>query len=188
LKLTLKDITTIQTGIFAKTVADGEIIYLQARHFEEDGQLRHTLQPDLKPEFISNKHLLKDGDILFAAKGIKNFAALYKNENGAAVASTSFFVIRLQKEFQNKMLTEFLAWLINHPQSQKYLKNKAIGTSMVSISKSVLEELEVFIPTVKTQMTILQINDLRNKEKKLHLQIAMLREQLVQQQIINSIK
>ena len=188
LKTPLKQIATIQTGTFAKTVSQGEIVYLQAKHFNEYGQLSSILLPDLKSDNSTQKHLLKPGDVLFAAKGTKNFAAWYENKNKPAVASTSFFVIHLQEDFFNKILPAFLAWFINHPSSQKFLKERAIGTSIVSISKSVLEDLEISIPDVQTQKTILKITQLRNSEKKLKQQIEDLREKQIQQLIINGIK
>jgi len=139
--------------------------------------------------------LLRQGDVLFASKGTKNFAALFESlpigqagKKQPAVASTSFFVIRMQENFSNKILPEFLVWLINHPTAQKFLKGKAIGTSIVSISKSVLEELEIPIPDLQTQKAILKINQLHNKEKSLNQQIQTLREKQIQQQIINAIK
>ena len=74
--------------------------------------------------------MLRHGDVLFAAKGTKNFAAWFEKTNQPAVASTSFFVIRVQENFSNKFLREFLVWLINHPTSQKFLKGNAIGSSI----------------------------------------------------------
>jgi restriction endonuclease S subunit len=188
LKTTLEHIANIQTGIFAKPVSKGEIVYLQAKHFNENGKLYSLLHPDLKADNITEKHLLRHGDVLFAAKGTKNFAAWYESKNQPSVASTSFFVIRVHENFSNKILPEFLVWLISHPISQKFLKGKAIGTSIVSISKSVLEELEISIPDLQTQKAILKINQLHNTEKNLKQQIEILREKQIQQQIINAIK
>ncbi len=185
MKTTLGHIANIQTGIFAKTVSKGDIVYLQAKHFTENGQLYSSLHPDLKADNVTDKHLLRHGDVLFAAKGTKNFAAWYESKNQPAVASTSFFVIRLT---ERTILPEFLVWFINHPASQKLLKGKAIGTSIVSISKSVLEELEISIPDLQTQKAILQITQLRNIEKTLMRKIETLREKQIQQQIINAIK
>jgi hypothetical protein len=78
LKTLIKDITNIQTGLFAKPAGIGELVYLQSKHFDEYGQLHSDLHPDLAAEGISEKHLLKDGDVLFAAKGTKNFAGYLK--------------------------------------------------------------------------------------------------------------
>ena len=188
MKTALGHIASIQTGIFAKPIAEGEIAYLQAKHFDENGNLVSNVHPDLKAESISDKHFLRPGDVLFAAKGTKNFAAWYQSKNQPAVASTSFFVIRLNQDISNKILPEFLVWFINHPASQQFLKNKAIGTSIASISKAVLEELEISFPDIKTQQAILKISELRKTEIEIKQQIEFLREKQIQQQILNAIK
>lgn len=185
MKILIKDITIIQTGLFAKPAGMGELVYLQAKHFDEYGQLHSVLHPDLVAEGISERHLLKDGDVLFAAKGTKNFAAVFENHNEPSVASTSFFVIR---STDKKVLPQYLAWFLNNHTTQALIKGQAIGTSIPSISKQVLENLKITIPNIETQQAILQINKLRNKEKSLKQKIETLREKQIQQQIINAIK
>ena len=185
MKRLIKNITNIQTGLFAKPTGVGELVYLQSKHFNEHGQMHSVLHPDLVAEGISEKHLLKDGDVLFAAKGSKNFAAVYENHNEPSVASTSFFVIRTADK---KVLPQYLAWFLNNHNSQTLLKGQAIGTSIPSISKHVLENLEITVPNIETQKVILQINKLRNKEKSLKQKIETLKEKQIQQQIINAIK
>jgi restriction endonuclease S subunit len=181
----LKDITVIQTGLFAKPSGSGEVVYLQARHFDENGRLFSELHPDLMAEGISDKHLLKNGDVLFASKGTKNFAAIYESLNKPAVASTSFFVIRLVDQ---KVLPEYLSWFLNSPSAQARIKGQAIGTSIPSISKQVLLNLEISVPDMDTQKTILAIAMLRDKEKEIKQEIESLREVQIQQQILNAIK
>lgn len=185
MKTLIKDITNVQTGLFAKPAGIGELVYLQSKHFDEYGQLHSVLHSDLPAEGISEKHLLKDGDVLFAAKGTKNFAAVFENHNEPSVASTSFFVIRLTDK---KVLPQYLAWFLNNHSTQTLLKGHAIGTSIPSITKQVLENLEIAVPNIEIQKVILQITKLRNKEKSLKQKIELLREKQIQQQIINSIK
>jgi len=185
LKTTIKDIATIQTGVFAKPATTGDIVYLQVRHFDEFGELVGQLQPDLLAGEVNNKHLLLAGDVLFSAKGTKNFAAVFGSQNLACVASTSFFVLRC---LDNSVLPEYLAWYINHPNSQSFLKGEARGTSIPSISKSMLEILEIIIPAIPIQKLILKIAGLRNRENKLIMQIETLREKQIQQQIFNALK
>ncbi|WP_298143026.1 restriction endonuclease subunit S [Flavobacterium sp.] len=185
MKIQIKDITHIQTGVFAKPAGIGELVYLQAKHFDEYGQLHTVLHPDLAADGISEKHLLKGGDVLFAAKGTKNFAAVFENHNEPAVASTSFFVIRPTSK---KLLPQFLAWVLNSHATQTLLKCQAIGTSIQSISKQVLGNLEIAVPSIETQKAILQITELRHKEKSLKQQIESLKEKQIQQIILNAIK
>lgn len=185
MKTLIKDITNIQTGLFAKPAGIGDLVYLQSKHFDEHGQLHSVLHPDLVAEGIPEKHLLKEGDVLFAAKGTKNFAAVFENHNEPSVASTSFFVLR---QTDKKVLPQYLAWFLNNHTTQTLLKAQAIGTSIPSISKQVLENLEIAVPGIVTQKAILQITKLRNKEKSLKHEIETLREKQIQQQIINLIK
>ena len=180
----LENIAAIQTGIFAKPINDGEVVYLQAKHFDETGNIISKLHPDLFYSNVSIKHLLLPGDVIFAAKGFKNFAAVYEAHNLPAVASTSFFVIRLQKE---TVLPEFLAWFMNHPDTQAFLKANAYGTAMASISKAFLMEMEIPIPSLQIQLKILKISDLRKREKYLIQQIETSKDQLINKQIIKAL-
>ncbi|NOY49448.1 MAG: restriction endonuclease subunit S, partial [Chlorobi bacterium] len=152
MKTALKHIASIQTGVFAKPIQKGEIVYLQSKHFDENGELTEILYPDLnvdsKINKQINKHLLEKGDVLFAAKGTKNFAAWYEDDEIPAVASTSFFVIRLNDK---NVLPGYLTWFLNHPSTQQLLKTHARGTSIASISKAVLSELEIPIPNIRKQ-------------------------------------
>lgn len=181
----LKHITSIQTGVFAKPIQKGEVVYLQAKHFDESGELAETLYPDLDLDSKIKKHLLKKGDVLFAAKGSKNFAAWYENDEMPAVASTSFFVIRLNEK---NVLPGYLTWFLNHSATQALLKGYARGTSIASISKAVLSELEIPVPSIQKQELILRIFKLRNRERNLKQQIENLREIEIQNLLINTIK
>lgn len=185
MKKPLSHLAAIQTGVFAKTIAVGDIVYLQAKHFDENGVLLNILHPDLLEEGISNKHILQPGDVLFAAKGTKNFATVYESKNPTAVASTTFFVIRIS---DSALLPEYLAWTLNHPNTQSFLKRNAIGSAMLSISKAVLGDLEIMLPTIEKQKCILKIAALSKKETAILQNIAELKQNYIQQQITNLLK
>ena len=185
LKTNLKNIASIQTGVFLKPQPEGEILYIQVKHFDNNLRLFPSLHTDIKEYSVTQRHLLISGDIVFAAKGSNNFAAVYQKEYPKAVASTSFFVIKLTDE---NILPDYLAWFINYSKTMELLKSYATGTSMTSISKTVLEELEISVPEIPVQQSILKINELRYRQKILINKIENLREQLIQQQIFNSLK
>ena len=185
LKTALKHLANIQTGIFTKPVAKGDTVYLQPKYFDELGKLTTELVPDLNSIGIAEKHILKQGDVLFAAKGSKNFATLFDFEGMSAAASTSFFVIRI---FEKNIFPAYLTWYLNHPKTLKYLKGKARGSSIASISKAVLSDLELPLPSIDNQNSIIGIDELRSTEKQLKLKIDLLREAQIQQQIFNALK
>lgn len=187
MKTALLNIATIQSGIYVTTEFSGEIVYLQANNFNEDGQLSTTLVPNLFLTNQTQRHLLQPGDILFAAKGTKNFAAVYEEHNGPCVASSTFLVIRLKEDLKDKVMPDFIAWFINHPSTQKWLKANAIGSALPSISKSVLSELEISIPAIAKQKSILKIDALRLREKQLQNQLINLKDIYVQHLLQNAL-
>lgn len=187
MKTILKYITDIQTGLYAQTISSGTVIYLQAKHFNENGQLNYSILPDLAMNAQTEKHLLKDGDILFAAKGSKNFATQYENKNGYCVASSTFLVIKIRNEFYSKILPEYLCWFLNHSKTQEWIKAIARGSSIPSISKVDLQELEISIPAINKQKTILKIDSLQKQEQSLLKKIQFLKEQYIQRRLISVI-
>ena len=159
-----------------KPAGFGEVAYLNIRNFSEDGILTSNLHPDLHIRDVPEKHLLKAGDVLFASKGTKNFATVYGVRDYHAVASTSFFVIRLT---DNRVLPKYLAWFLNTQSMQTQLKAQATGSSILSIPKHVLENLEMTIPSLERQELVLKITKLHEKEKALKQEIETLREKYI---------
>jgi restriction endonuclease S subunit len=186
LKTTIQNIASIRTGLFAKPTKQGDIAYLQMRHFDESGILREALYPDLPTSVVSPKHLLIPGDILYAAKGSKNFAAVYTEHQIPAVASTSFFVLTIHDHIVS---SAYVAWYLNNPSTQSLLKLQAKGTSIPSVSKESLEQLEIFIPPLEAQQKIITIDTLQHRESNLLARISELKEintQLALQHYIKS--
>jgi hypothetical protein len=180
----IQDIAHLQTGVYAKPDRHGNAIYLQVKYFNEKGDLAEVIRPDIFVDKRLSRHLLEEGDVLFAAKGDRNFATVYTPEFGPCLASSSFFIIRRFKG----ILPEYLAWYINNPPSQKKLKAEAKGSSIPSISIKSLGELEIKIPDLKTQETILKIDKLRVKEKKILREIGALNDLLIEDKILSRIK
>jgi restriction endonuclease S subunit len=187
LKTSLKNIATITTGIYTTPDADGNTFYLQAKHFNNKGVIEILPKPEIWLNEKHGKHLLKTGDILFAAKGTKNFAVVFDNEIGNAVASSTFLILRINNQYSDKILPEYLAWWLNNSVNQKLLKNSAIGSALPSISKAVFQELEIYIPDLNRQKLILKIVELKDKESEYLQKIDKLRKLLVQNKILNTL-
>ena len=173
MKKSLKNIAYIKSGIFLKPQNEGDLVYLQAKHFKADGELDSELYPDIQWQDISEKHVLKPGDILFSAKGLKNFAAVYESQNLPAVASTSFLIISI---WENTVDPEYVALILNSRPSQEYLKGIAKGTSIPSISKKQLEEFEIVIMPREIQQKLVALNKLKKKENDLVSKIERLKK------------
>lgn len=180
MKAKVKEICSVSSGVYSQSGQLGNAIYLQANYFDEYGNMEEYIKPNLVLDDKTRKHLLDEGDVLFAAKGMNNFAVSVKNKMGACVASSTFLVLRIKEEFRKLILPEYLVWFLNHPNTQVNLKAKAIGTGLPSISKKALEKIEIEVPSMTTQQNIIIIDELRKREKQLRIKIEGLREKQVQ--------
>ena len=182
----LSEIVTLQSGLYAKPRSEGDVLYLQVRHFTKDGNIDNQVGPYLELDNKIAKSLLREKDILFATKGERNFAAVYERRMGSAIASTSFLVISLKPDSLDRILPEYICWFINHPRTQKHLKSIAKGTFIQSISMSVLADLEISVPDFEKQHLILKIAELRRRISQLNNEIESLRDNLIQHKLITS--
>lgn len=182
----IKGIATVQSGIYQKEFPDGDVIYLQVNDFEDTILKEKQLNPSLLYAENLDGHLLEEGDLLFAAKGTSNFCALYHDETRKVVASSAFFVIRIKDK--DSLLPNFLYWYLNHPAILALLQSQAVGSSIPSITKRMLEELEINLPDKERQLKIVEISRLHQQEKRLRRSIAEKRDLLLHASLYTIIK
>lgn len=164
----LHNIAVIQTGVFAKVAPNPKTLYLQQSDFDGNGELRNTTQPTI---IVANqKHLLTAGDLLLASKGNNNMCVIVPEIEQTCVASPSFLVIRLHDK--SAILPEFVAWYLNLPTTQNTLAAQARGTSIMSISKATLEDLEIPVPSVERQKSILNFQNFKNASN-IYMQLSL---------------
>ena len=179
----LIDIATIQTGVFAKATLNANTLYLQQSDFDADGLMSDALRPTI---IIDNmKHLLNEGDLLLASKGDNNMCVIIPDTGRKCVASPSFLVIRLHDK--TSILPEYVAWYLNLPTMQKALAAQARGSSIMSISKSSLEDVKIPIPSIERQRRYVELAELQKQEQRLYKVIAAKRKQILDNQMIKNI-
>ncbi|MBD1396751.1 restriction endonuclease subunit S [Pontibacter sp. JH31] len=188
MKVLLKELVAIQTGVYAKTAPSGNATYLQASMFDAFGKLQVGIVPNVVIEGGLSRHLLSESDVLFVAKGANNFAVEYDAVMGQAIASSIFLILKPMKKSVQQVLPAYLAWYLNHPITQTQLKHQARGSSIPSISKKTLEELEIPLPSLERQQQVLRIQQLRNKEKQIIQRLEVLREQQIQSQLLLAVQ
>lgn len=169
----LRDIVNIKSGVFAKGDANPDLYYIQATDFNKQRNWDKKLNYVLSNSEKLKKHILYSGELLFAAKGKDFFAVVYDGKYEPAVASSTFLVLQVH---QSGVLPDFVAWFLNHPKTQSLLWSFAKGSGTPSISISVLENIEITVPDLSKQTSILELDRLQKVEKKLHKQIYNLRE------------
>lgn len=187
MKRKLDDIAGISTGVFKKGSPSGTVFYLQAKHFDDYGRFHPdgVVSPEISMDDRLERHLLQEGDILLISKGDSNRACLYQTEVGPAVASSTFFVIRLRS---NEVLPEYLQWYLNTSFLQSTLFALSRGTRILSLSKKALAKVEVSIPSIRQQEQILKAQALWEKERALTFELVELKGALYQNLLFNLTK
>jgi restriction endonuclease S subunit len=105
---------------------------------------------------------LVDGDILFAARGAKNYAVLMDDIVGKVVSAPQFYILRVT---ESALLPEFLVWQLNQKSVQKYFESTSEGSLTKSVRRSVLENTEICIPPLQKQKQVLGLYETLKAEK-----------------------
>lgn len=181
----LGEVIKIKSGVFAKGGANPDLFYIQSTDFDKQRYWNKTLNPILSNTTKFTSHILNVGDVLFASKGRDFFAVVYDGKFQPAVASTTFLVLQVQSDV---VLSDYIAWYINHPKTQSLLWSFAKGSAIPSISKTILEQIEISIPQISKQMAILEVSKLQVIEKRIHKQIVKLRQEYINELTYKSIQ
>ena len=172
----LRDIAQIKSGVFAKPGLEAALFYFKGSDFDDAGEFKEVIEPSLENTPELSRHLLSNGDVLFAAKGRQFFAAVYTGRFAPAVASTTFFVLKVDAA---KIIPEFLAWYLNHPETNSFLSAASRGSSIPMVPKSMLEEMLIPVPDMQTQQKVVAISVLQKRRKKLALKIESLKTEYI---------
>lgn len=179
----LKDFSTIQIGYQhnkkINPISDG-IKIIQIKDIDSN----HNITPDsmfrIKPKRkrLVDRYLVNKGDVLFLSRGHRNFATAIDIPVENTIAAGHFFILKFDT---SKILPEYLAWYINQPPAQKFLKSMAKrGSHMPIIGKSEFEQLKVNIPPLQVQEKIVKLSKLLQQEDELLEKIKEKRGQIVQ--------
>lgn len=136
-------------------VAGGSVAVVQIRDVGPTG-IKDEAEL-LKTEIAGRKEpdWLAADDILLGARGANPSATLLKNPPFRTVCSPHFYVIRVRQP--ERLLPAFLAWQLNQPPAQRYLRQSAEGSLQLSIRRSVLEGAPVQIPPLHRQHAVIAL-------------------------------
>lgn len=175
----------MQSGIYMKTDSEGEVRYLQVRDINPENRLDYEQVATVTDTGINDKHWLREGDLLFAAKGASNSCVLYEGTERNAIASSSFIIIRLVTD---KVLPKYLCCFLNTPSVLGMLKNAAVGTGIQVIPQSVIGEIQFDIPSMEVQELVIEMDRLRKESEHIRNEINELKRSLQDQLLMDSLK
>ncbi|MGL6160869.1 hypothetical protein [Microbulbifer sp.] len=168
----LKQVATISAGYPFRgrisEVAGSGVVAVQMKDVSEAGGVNWVGCTETELAGRREPDWLRPGDILFAARGSRNYAAQVcwpvDMPEPRAVAAPHFFVIRTQA---NRVMPAYLAWLLNQAPCQRYFEQQAEGSLTKSIRRSLLEQTPVVLPSIARQRAIIGLADALRRERQL---------------------
>jgi Type I restriction modification DNA specificity domain len=109
------------------------------------------------------RYLLEAGDVLFQSRGSQHPVAIVR-DGLHGIAALGLHIIRPKKKY---LRPEYLAWYMNHPNTQERLKDAARGSYIPFVAKGDLAAFKVPIPPLDVQDRIGRIDQLRRQEQQL---------------------
>ena len=175
----LADMAQIQIGyqnpLAANTHAATHQIILMS-DIGDNGKLVADAKNRIIPERNIERYLVRDGDVVFQSRGKRNLAFVLRNVPAATLVSNHFYIVRLRTD---DVLPEYLAWFVNQPTAQSHLTGKAQGTTMMLVPKEAFESLEVDLPPLDVQRAIVELAELRQRERALVQDLEWKRDRLI---------
>lgn len=178
----LKNLADILSGYISRGKIvpreDGTSLLLQAR----DVDAYHlSYSTDTLVRFLSTisakDRYLKSGDILFMARGARNFSVLINKLPNRVLPAACFFVVRISS---SEILPEYLWWYLNQLPVKEYLKRfSGRSVHMPVVKRAVLESVEIPFPPMKTQEQVSEMYNLLKKEQDLYKKLAEKRKNLM---------
>lgn len=186
----LKDVAMISTGHTFRSrlqySSKGDFRVIQMKDLGSENMVNCDELLQIDAEKIKEHHLAKNGDLIFRSRGINTTAAIFKDEIDNVVISSPLIKIKVNNS--KEVLPEYLLWIINSTQSQKFLQSRLSGTHGGMIRASELAELIVAIPDITTQKTIVDVAELVEDEYKIAVEIAKLKKDYYLELLVNKAK
>ncbi|MCB1205946.1 MAG: restriction endonuclease subunit S [Verrucomicrobiae bacterium] len=174
----LKDLAEVRSGYsFRSRVEEdpgGDLVVFQIRSLEQRGAVQAEDGMRLYFPEVSPSLLLRRGDVLFAARGMRNVGAVIDFDPDRAIASGQLLWMRPKSK---SIEPAYLAWWLNQQPAQQFFESHKRGTRMPIITRSSLLELPVSVPSRDLQMKFVELDQLHRQERELTARIQEKREE-----------
>ncbi len=181
MRIKLNQLATVQMGYSFRsrleTTEHGRVAVIQMKDLLDDNTVSCDDLVRIDMESVKDHHLAQEGDLVFRSRGHVNTAAVLLKDPGKAVVAAPLLRIRVKKP--DKVLPEYLSWFISQRDAQIFLTSRAKGTVQKMISKHAVEELEVILPSLAKQRSIVELASLSTREQFLLEALAIKREQYI---------
>jgi restriction endonuclease S subunit len=159
----------------------GTVSVIQMKDLTEQNRVNIKALALVDMEKPKEHHLVKPGDLIFRSRGLTTKSAILLDDPGTAVVAAPLLRIRVK---DRDLMPEYLNWFISQKPAQAFFASQAKGTTQKMISKETLEDLEVFLPPLDRQRTIVALASLAEEEQHIMNKLAEKRRQYVSNTLI----
>lgn len=183
----LPDVCTIHSGFTARgrlePTASGGVLAIQLRDVSPDGLIDPKRLTRVQLHDLPDRYFVRAGDVVFRSRGERNTAsALDERLSEPALAVLPLMVLRPK---QDVVTSEYLAWALNQPPAQRHFDSAARGTNIRMIPRPCLDSLEIDVPDLLTQRTVVEVDALAERERELSLSAAESRRKLMSLMLVD---
>jgi hypothetical protein len=152
----------------------GNARVVQIRDLDPAGKVRIDQLVRVKAANLDS-YRLRQGDVLFLARGERRFAIAIPEKSEDLIAASYFFVLRPGRD----VFPAYLIWAINQPDFQEAMRAFVKGSTLPQITKTDLLDMPIEIPTLVTQKRIVVVHELMERERLLNEELNQKRSALL---------
>ena len=183
----VRDLCALQMGMTVRgrlnTSDHGTTLVLQLRDIDPSGSIDWISIGRIEAENVRDRYLVGPGDVVFRSRGDRTTAAVVdlRHEEPALVVAP-LMILRLKTRLVS---ASYLAWAINQAPVQRQFDEEAQGTNLRMVSKATLEKAIIAVPDYETQLRILEVDALAERERALSQQLTEKQYELMHRLLIH---
>lgn len=187
----LSKIAMVQSGYHSRGRVEprnGTSHFLMQARDVDGGNLTYQTDTLIRfdPDLSRRDMILRKNDILFMARGTRNYSVLLREIPDSTLAAACFFIVRVSIQ---EVLAGYLCWYLNQSPVDSYLRRySGRGVHMPVVKRSVLENIDIPIPPPETQQKIVELDGLRQEEQGLLCELAEKRKTLLTAACLSTIR
>lgn len=155
----------------------GSVTLIQMKDVLEDGRVEARELVRTTPENDTTRYRVETGDVLLVSRGSRFPAGVVMPSADGAVALSLFHILRLRDT--NTLLPAYLAWFLNLPETQSYLRVHAAGSGIPFLNRETVGALNIPLPSVEQQQRCVDYDRLARTELDLLQQLHVARRNLL---------
>lgn len=134
-------------------------------HLTPDELLQFEPGDDIKPDYF-----LRRGDILLPNRGTRCTAYVYDLSLTNVLVGAQFYIIRPN---EGKVRADYLAWFLRTDVAAAHFALRRKGTLVQTVQRKDVLELELPLPPLAKQDTLIALDDLAIQERQLSTELAL---------------